>query len=228
MKSIFLAAAAIIGFAASAAAADAVTELPVASTYNWTGVYAGVQAAYIWGDGTQTYANGDYSAPKPSGFLGGAYLGVNYQLSNNVVIGLEGDWAWTDAKDTSLYFHSNSAPYGSNYQSALDVDWTAGLRGRIGYATGRWLPYVAGGLAVARVNYVGYDSGAVFDPGAAKTLAGWTIGAGAEYAFTDNLIGRAEYRYSDFGSADFSNSYAPSEKVGLTSSDVRIGFAYKF
>jgi outer membrane immunogenic protein len=32
------------------------------------------------------------------------------------------------------------------------------------------------------------------------TRAGWTVGVGAEHAFTPNWIARAEYRYTDFGS----------------------------
>ncbi len=51
--------------------------------------------------------------------------------------------------------------------------------------------------------------------------------AGVEYAFTDNLVGRAEYRYTDFGDFDFaiSNFTATSD---LTTNDVRLGIAYKF
>ncbi|MGX9117301.1 outer membrane protein [Mesorhizobium sp. BHbsci] len=37
------------------------------------------------------------------------------------------------------------------------------------------------------------------------TETGWTAGAGAEYAFTDNLTARVEYRYADFG--DLTNTH---------------------
>ena len=39
-----------------------------------------------------------------------------------------------------------------------------------------------------------------------KDLSGWTIGAGAEYKVTRNLVMRAEYNYVDFGSASTSRN----------------------
>jgi len=36
-----------------------------------------------------------------------------------------------------------------------------------------------------------------------ETLSGWTIGAGADFAVTPNLILRAEYLYADYGSSTF-------------------------
>lgn len=48
-------------------------------------------------------------------------------------------------------------------------------------------------------------SNADFELGASqrKTLTGWTLGAGVDYAATVNLIARLEYRYTGFGSKDF-------------------------
>ena len=55
------------------------------------------------------------------------------------------------------------------------------------------------------------------------TLSGWTIGAGVDYAFTNNVFGRLEYRYNDYGSADL---------LGLDGDFdqhvVMIGVGYKF
>jgi opacity protein-like surface antigen len=49
----------------------------------------------------------------------------------------------------------------------------------------------------------------------------WTVGAGAEMKFTDNISGRLEYRYTDLGSIDVSGvSGAQEEFTGDTSTDV--------
>jgi len=60
----------------------------------------------------------------------------------------------------------------------------------------------------------------------ASTHAGWTIGGGIEAAFTDNIIGRLEYRYTDLGTHNFAT--APRTNVDFQSSQVMVGVGYKF
>ena len=58
---------------------------------------------------------------------------------------------------------------------------------------------------------------------------GWTAGAGVEYAFTNNLLGRVEYRYTNLGTVSFvapGIMSDPGNKV--TISDIRAGLAFKF
>jgi outer membrane immunogenic protein len=62
-------------------------------------------------------------------------------------------------------------------------------------------------------------------------MTGWTVGAGVDYAFTDNIIFRAEYRYSDFGSTTqqpFLPLFPNEQEIEFKSHDVRLGLAYKF
>jgi outer membrane immunogenic protein len=73
----------------------------------------------------------------------------------------------------------------------------------------RWLVYGAGGLALA--NYQGNLT--VFDPNRAppysgsssqaKTLVGWAVGVGAEYALGARWRVNGEIRYADFGRARY-------------------------
>ncbi|MBL8578797.1 MAG: porin family protein [Mesorhizobium sp.] len=51
------------------------------------------------------------------------------------------------------------------------------------------------------------------------------MGLGGEYAFTDNLIGRIEYRYTDFGNQHFDDY---DFDMDLSTNDIRLGVAYKF
>jgi outer membrane immunogenic protein len=55
------------------------------------------------------------------------------------------------------------------------------------------------------------------------SFTGWTAGLGAEHAFTDNWLGRAEYRYYDFGTEDITRG-----EVDLSMHTVSVGIAYKF
>ncbi|TIV91851.1 MAG: porin family protein [Mesorhizobium sp.] len=62
------------------------------------------------------------------------------------------------------------------------------------------------------------------------TKAVWTLGAGVEYAFTQNWTTRVEYRYSDFGK--FTDNPATDGTflypTDVTTQAVRVGFSYKF
>ncbi len=46
-----------------------------------------------------------------------------------------------------------------------------------------------------------------------KKLAVYTVGAGVDYAFTNNIFGRVEYRYTDFGSKTFDLAVARSTLI---------------
>lgn len=147
-----------------------------------------------------------------------------------MVLGVDADIAWSGA-DSGFETGANAAgvPIPPN-QHSVDIDYSGALRARLGYAFDRFLPYVAGGLAVARADFF-YDHSAD-DASFSDTIWGWTIGAGVEYAATNNLIVRAEYRFSDFGNGSTSGQFplfpAESTRYELDSHDVRIGIAYKF
>jgi outer membrane immunogenic protein len=59
---------------------------------------------------------------------------------------------------------------------------------------------------------------------------GWTAGAGVEYAITDTILGRVEYRYTSLEASGFVNALTNSTDAGTRApiSDFRVGIAYKF
>ena len=221
--------------AGTAYAADLVTELPIASTYNWTGGYVGAQAGYAWGDsvgGDYLISSGASDATggvDPSGFIGGLHAGYNHQFTNNVVLGIEGDINFANIKGSMDPLHNSAgAPFPPNSASAK-MDWNGSVRLRAGYAIDRFLPYITGGVAFGRYEFTPDYAATGPIPGS-KTQTGWTIGAGLEYALTDHLTTRIEYRYTDFGKATYDiPGFALYEtRAKLTTNDVRIGLTYKF
>ncbi|RUY84230.1 porin family protein, partial [Mesorhizobium sp. M7A.F.Ca.CA.001.12.2.1] len=94
------------------------------------------------------------------------------------------------------------------------------LRARLGYAvTPEILLYGTGGLA-GRSLKVEDD---VYGSDRA-TLLGWTAGLGTDIKLTDNVFGRVEYRYTDFGSKSFDGI----GKVKATDNRVTFGVGMKF
>ncbi len=230
MKKLLLASTLLCAMGGYALAADAIVEAPpeveLAPVFSWTGGYIGLQAGYIWGEGDAFSDDLDATAEiEPEGWLGGVYVGYNYQMANNVVVGIDADFAWTGADDTADVFDLGGAPI--PFTLDTELDWEAAVRLRLGYAVDRFLPYVAGGVAFGNLEGEAFDLTPVSIGAADETNVGWTLGVGLEYAFTDNLIGRAEYRYTDFG--DFDVTVDGSDiTTDLTTNDVRLGIAYKF
>lgn len=208
---------------------------PVVTAYNWTGFYVGAQAGYAWGksdwSGYADWASyGNFFKLDPKGAFGGAYAGYNYQFETPVVLGVEGDINGGDVNAKNVPITGLVV----NQHGYSKLKWFGSARIRAGYAIDRFLPYVTGGIAFG--NYQ-YDT--VFVEGSCRRCSesanrvGWTIGAGVEYAITDNITARIEYRYSDYGTkkngiTNFAVSDLVSRQVDLKTNDVRVGVAYKF
>lgn len=201
------------------------------SAFSWNGGYIGAQAGYVWGDSTYTKPEwpGYEAYFDPDGFLGGIYAGYNHQLNNSIVLGGELDFAISGIDGESLYYE-NGIPWDDTLGTA-EMKWSGALRARVGYAFDRFMPYLAGGLAFARYEYGVWDAAEDAGFRTSETMTGWTIGGGAEYAATDHLILRAEYRYSDFGDNRVDQAATMdwwTNDVDLKTHDIRLGIAYKF
>jgi outer membrane immunogenic protein len=205
-------------------AADAVVEeavIDVVPGFTWTGGYVGGQVGYAWGSGGAEQTDGPgFADTDPDGFIGGVYVGYNYQMPSNIVIGAELDVVYADVDGNGQVFEAPGIP--AEAIANQELNWSGAARLRLGYAMDRFLPYIAGGIAFGDMDF-GFASpteSATFS----ETFTGWTIGAGVEYAFTDNVVGRVEYRYTDFGSEIFDED----AEVDLSTNEVRFGIAYKF
>lgn len=160
-----------------------------------------------------------------NGWLGGFYAGYNQQFSNNLVLGLDADVTRYGADEFIQYavpgvtFPPQS---GVNYK----LKWGGAARLRAGYAMDRWMPYLAGGVAFAAADFTSRYDGQITAHND-MTMTGWTVGGGVDYALTDKIIARAEYRYTDFGDFDL-KAGEQNGRGQIKGSDLRLGIAYKF
>lgn len=230
----------------SAFAADAIVynePAPVApaSFYSWTGGYVGFNLGYGGGKAKHPYSVSDTTGVlvdgslnmNSSGFLGGVQAGWNFQ-ADQIVYGLEADFQGGNVKGETS-FNLNTPNGAINAEVGTKLNWYGTVRARLGYtATDRFLVYATGGLAYGETkSYATGDlGGATFNESKKKTKTGWTVGAGAEYAVTDNWTVKSEYLYTDLGKA---NLYS-FDDAGISGSvdrkfnfhTVRVGFNYKF
>ncbi len=191
---------------------------PVAAPYyNWTGFYIGANGGYGWGS---TNWDGYPASFNTSGGVVGGQLGYNWQFGQ-FVYGLEGDGDWSNIHGTTTVSGVCGASVCGTYN-----DFLATARGRVGVAFDRFLPYVTGGLAVGNIRapVAGYS-------GIDQTNAGWTVGAGLEFAIGGNWTAKAEYLHVDLGSAPCGASCGlslGSNDISFTADIVRGGINYRF
>lgn len=235
MRKLLLATVALSAFSFPAIAADLPVRGPAPAPspvfvggMNWTGFYVGAQIGYTWAkDGTTEFItatglpSGFAQGFRPDGIVGGLHAGFNYQ-TGSIVLGVEADIEAAGIK--------GGYRIGGVTGNDSDRAWQGSLRARLGVSFGQALLYATGGLAIADNEYTQVN-GLVREGGFSKTQFGYTVGAGLEYAFTNNWSARLEYRYTDFGDfrynslvafPGFSYRHEPSD------STVRAGVSYRF
>jgi outer membrane immunogenic protein len=245
MRKVWLAstaAAALISGSADAAdmavPAPVYRPLPVVTYFTWSGCYVGGNAGGLWARTDWSSAipgdpsfGADFGRQTVDGGLGGGQVGCNYQLGG-WVLGLQGDYDWSQAGGSSVNAFYSSLSDQSNIRSL----WS--LTGRVGYAWDRFLLYGKGGGAWERSDYNILRPGVSGFPVAltAETRGGWTLGIGGEYAFLDWLTGFVEYDYYNFGTntstfvcatCGFAAANAPIN-VTISANVLKAGLNFKF
>nr|WP_314255909.1 porin family protein [uncultured Devosia sp.] len=187
------------------------------SVYDWSGFYAGVNLGYGWAEYDLNDVTGPVTIDDIDGILGGAQVGYNHDFGG-FLLGAEADFQFSDI---------NRSITGAAGSFDVGIESFGTVRARAGLAVDRFLPYVTGGLAWANgsATVVGAGLGTLLDED--ETYVGYTIGAGVEYAVTDNVTVKGEYLYADFGSKDFSTA-AGTLNTNLDAHVVRAGLNYKF
>jgi outer membrane immunogenic protein len=239
IKRFLFPASALIALASIANAADT-PAAPLA--YDWSGLYAGVNAGYAWGETKGTDING-WISPFPDvessltadgdGLTAGGQIGYNMQMES-LVLGVEADLSYLDVSGSET-----SSVYPDNHVVS-DDGYLGTLRARLGFAADRFMIYGTGGLAVGDTGSKWVDNGGgtqfVLNT---NSQWGWVAGGGVEYAATDSISVKAEYLYYDLGTENLHYSPVPfgfctppgvgcDFKLKNTGNIVRLGVNFHF
>jgi opacity protein-like surface antigen/outer membrane receptor protein involved in Fe transport len=210
---------------------------PGSYSFDWSGLYVGADGGYGWhfANGTLTTAAGtplavyDYNVNGP---IAGVFGGGNYQVGR-VVAGVEGDWQGsnlTGNNERQAALNAAGIAPGGSYTVSTTIKDYESVRGRVGIAFDRFLLFGTAGWAWGdpSVAYALLYSGPLVSN--ASKASGWTAGVGLDYAITNNVFGRIEYRYTNLEMTGFVNAATDTADNAsrVPISDVRVGLAYKF
>jgi high affinity Mn2+ porin len=212
-------------------AADLPLKAPaLKAIYDWTGFYVGGHVGYGGGslgpDTNPLPLQGVFFPHSPTGLIGGYQMGYNWQFANRVVLGIEADATFTSPPDQAAFGRMPPVPFNTT------LDYVGTVRSRVGYAFGRWMPYVIGGFAW------GHTRVFINDPPNTSTIAssaghyhaGWTAGLGVEFAVSGNWSAKLEYDYVELSHQlyDLSAFGLPNTNVDPRINLLKFGLNYHF
>jgi outer membrane immunogenic protein len=185
---------------------EPVAERPV----NWDGFYLGGQVGYssMVVDFTKTLDTEELPNQTTDSTTYGGFLGYNWQVDPNLVLGLDFGYTRPSSLSTSTSLNTDTASYRL-------VDYGT-FRGRAGYAFGQFLPYAELGLAVGRIDYTVSSTAASQDNAYALGFVG---GLGIDIAILPNVFVRGEWEYAYF---------TPVKHIASSVNTARVGIGVRF
>jgi outer membrane immunogenic protein len=208
---------------------------------------------------TNRFANNNPTDFNSSSLRAGLYGGYNWQFSSRWVAGIEGDFAWANNNKMIAGIPGAEDPTVAGSPgldtSTVKETWDAGIRGRLGYLINpTLLLFATGGVSWTHLEASAF-CGSAFSVGwcgggagtnvgssstSSATMAGWTVGGGLEWMWQPHWLVRAEYRYTDYGTFNYTlfagpNAGSPGINLDAIAASVKVqtntatlGLAYKF
>jgi opacity protein-like surface antigen len=221
------------------------------STWNTDAIGNGPGAGFIPPDPTTTPVS--FFSSNGQGRL---YAGYNWQFSPKWVAGIEGDIGNGDSKMTrggipGTFGNGANATLGAFPgieaelvdSSSVKLGWDGTIRAKLGALIVPTVQiYGTAGVAAQQVSATAICDGSPLsicqflgiprDQTLSNVRLGWTVGGGIESVIYGNWIGKAEFRYADFGRFD-TNFFTGTGDDVVSSVHVRTytalaGVAYKF
>jgi len=185
----------------------------IAQNYDWTGIYLGAQVGAQWLKSKSSFnfpsggATSGSTTLSDTSFMGGGQVGFNWQPAGMpFALGIEGDLIGTSHDKSDVILRVGT----DHFDGRSELDIQGSIRGRLGWAINRALLYATGGVGFGdgkATTIATRDGVGSAEFSKSKTLVGWTVGGGIEYAlpFSSHWTLRAEYRYTDLGSIHVSS-----------------------
>jgi high affinity Mn2+ porin len=209
-----------------AAAADIPLKAPrIQQVYDWTGLYFGAHAGFGRGHSNAVLSDPSIATTSNSfgGPIGGLQAGYNIQLPSRIVLGFEADVSFPNYIDGNSVISTLAT---AKSYVVEQMDFTGSLRGRLGYAAGRWMFYGTGGLAFTGERYLNTPT-IGNDEKLLRMRLGWAAGGGVEYAFAPHWSLRLEYLYSQFQNAGVQFDSGATHASTLNFQMLRVGLNRK-
>lgn len=145
------------------------------------------------GGAAQTNAPAGGCDDDEDGLDAGVRAGYDWQVGN-WVFGALVEYSSADVTDSVSAFSTTPA----SYTMTRELDSVFALRGRVGYAWDRWLPYVTAGVVQADVesSFTTTNSVNTFVERGDDSVSGFQLGGGVETRVSDRVTLGVEYLYT--------------------------------
>lgn len=180
-----------------------------AQAQDWTGFYAGGGFAFDSMTAEDvTYGEGEFGVDGAAlmAFGGYAMQSGAFVFGPEIVLSMSG--ATGDDGD---------------YQQPFEAGMSGEIRGRLGYTTGKMLPYLALGYVRTKTTSNHSGSGLAADE-ATKSVSGVGMAIGVDYMISPTTFMRAEYQHVNYN--DFTLTYYGSDDHDMTLSNERVSVAF--
>lgn len=198
------------------------------SAENFNGPYLGIKTGYskYENKSTGSYQDDTYRQPinlaniwndvskekNNNKAFGGFEAGYNWQ-KDRVIYGLVADFSFINSSSHSSGTRSNSSDNSPlisgdeltgrkySFNRADKMKWLSTIRGKIGYETNNFLPYLTAGIAFSKIKNLHQNvtcCPTLYENDINSVLTGWTIGAGMTKKIKDNLSLTLEGLYTEF------------------------------
>jgi opacity protein-like surface antigen len=193
---------------------------PMERIYDWTGFYVGAHVGYISGhtsNDTAILPNGG-----TSNWFAGVQGGYRHQFSNNMVLGAQiSAPIWSGDEQVSVFGNQNH----------VDPKYAVLGQIQLGYAVGRFLPYLTAGIGGAKVEAFEVLTSGVRSATVSNTHTIYTLGFGVNYALTQNVALGLVYNHTESSRERYDCGPAVCGIVGafdFTGDTVAATLEYKF